>query len=75
VIDSIIDLRLDSRDGDQQGPRRIRRPGMSVVVLLVLAAVMLVLLRASILRRRRLARGLPVRGPWRLPRWLRRGRA
>ncbi|WP_166804850.1 hypothetical protein [Cryobacterium sp. Sr8] len=48
---------------------------MSVAVPLILAAVLLVLMRSFILRRRRIRRGLPVRGPWRLPRLGRRRRS
>jgi hypothetical protein len=42
---------------------------VSIAVPLVLAAVLL--LRRFILRRRRMQRGLPVRGPWHFPLWLR----
>jgi len=52
---------------------------MSMLVVLGAAALMLFLLRAALMRRRRIARGLPVHGPWhwprswrlRRPRWLR----
>jgi hypothetical protein len=44
---------------------------MSIGTLLVLAALYLVLLRRFILRRRRIAQGLPVSGPWHWPAWLR----
>jgi len=47
---------------------------MTGAVPLVLAALLLLMMRAFLLRRRRIRRGLPVRGPWRLPRWLRRSR-
>ncbi|TFD11852.1 hypothetical protein E3T35_08680 [Cryobacterium sp. TMT1-2-2] len=45
---------------------------MSIGILLVLAALYLVLMRRFILRRRRIAAGLPVSGPWHFPAWLRR---
>ncbi|MEO6199524.1 MAG: hypothetical protein ABIX44_00005 [Cryobacterium sp.] len=41
---------------------------MTPVVLLILAALLLVLVRSFILRRRKMLKGLPVRGPWRWPR-------
>ncbi|MDJ0378652.1 hypothetical protein [Cryobacterium sp. PH31-L1] len=44
---------------------------MSIGILLVLAALYLVLLRRFIMRRRRIAQGLPVSGPWHWPSWLR----
>lgn len=44
---------------------------MSIGILLVLAALYLVLLRRFILRRRRIAQGLPVSDPWHWPTWLR----
>ncbi len=44
---------------------------MSIIILLVLVALYLVLMRRFLLRRRRIARGLPVSGPWHLPVWLR----
>jgi hypothetical protein len=40
------------------------------VILLVLVGLMVFLLRAFMLRRRRILKGLPVRGPWRWPRFL-----
>ena len=43
---------------------------MSIAVLLVLAALMIILLRRMVLRSRRVHRGLPVSGPWTLPRWV-----
>ncbi|TFD73505.1 hypothetical protein [Cryobacterium gelidum] len=44
---------------------------MSIGILLVLAALYLVLIRRFILRRRRIAQGLPVSDPWHFPAWLR----
>ncbi|WP_146069354.1 hypothetical protein [Cryobacterium sp. Y11] len=44
---------------------------MSIGILLVLAALYLLFLRRFILRRRRIAQGLPVSGPWHFPDWLR----
>ncbi|HYI34533.1 MAG TPA: hypothetical protein VEX88_13820 [Glaciibacter sp.] len=43
---------------------------MSIAVLLVLAAIMIILLRRMVLRGRRQRRGLPVSGPWTLPKWV-----
>ncbi|WP_166785643.1 MULTISPECIES: hypothetical protein [Cryobacterium] len=40
---------------------------MTFAVPLLLAALLLFLLRTLILRRRRMLRGLPVRGPWHFP--------
>ncbi|WP_105036460.1 hypothetical protein [Cryobacterium aureum] len=44
---------------------------MSIGILLVLAALYLVLMRRFIIRRRRIAQGLPVSGPWHFPAWMR----
>ncbi|WP_146071768.1 MULTISPECIES: hypothetical protein [unclassified Cryobacterium] len=44
---------------------------MSIGVLLVLAALYLLLMRRFVLRRRRIAQGLSVSGPWHFPAWLR----
>ncbi|TFD34356.1 hypothetical protein E3T40_10770 [Cryobacterium sp. TMT1-19] len=41
---------------------------MTFTVPLILAGLLLLLLRHFILRRRRMRRGLPVRGPWHIPR-------
>ncbi|WP_166671320.1 hypothetical protein [Cryobacterium psychrophilum] len=46
---------------------------MSMLVVLAAAMLMLVLLRASLIRRRRIMRGLPVHGTWHWPRQRRRG--
>jgi len=45
---------------------------VSLLVLLFLAVLMLVLMRSFVRRRRRQHQGLPVRGPWRIPLWMRR---
>ena len=44
---------------------------MSFGILLVLAALYLLVMRRFIVRRRRIAQGLPVSGPWHWPLWLR----
>ncbi|WP_022886422.1 hypothetical protein [Glaciibacter superstes] len=44
---------------------------MTILAPLILAGVLIVLLRAAIIRQRRIRLGLPVRGPWHFPRWLR----
>ncbi|WP_206750568.1 hypothetical protein [Cryobacterium sp. TMT3-29-2] len=40
---------------------------MMFTVPLILATLLLLLLRHFVLRRRRMRRGLPVRGPWHIP--------